>query len=217
MLKKVFGKKDKGPTPQEAIAKLRDMEEMLLKKQEFLEKKMNEQQQIARQNANTNKKLAMKALKTKKNMEKQVGVIDGSLQTIEFQRNTLENSTMNISVLEMMREASQAMNKANKGMKMEDVDKLMDDIQEQHEIAKEMGEVISNPIGFSDGIDMDDLEKELEDLQQEEVEKQIITATPVPRTLPAVPAAQVPASAKVAAKKKKVEDDLSELESWAAA
>lgn len=43
---------------------------------------------------------------------------------------------------------------------------LMDDIQDQQEVAKEISEAISNPIGYND-VDEDDLLAELEELEQE--------------------------------------------------
>lgn len=59
-LGKVFGggkKTDKGgPTTGEAIQKLRETEEMLLKKQEFLEKKIEQELAIARKNGTKNKR-----------------------------------------------------------------------------------------------------------------------------------------------------------------
>ena len=42
----------------------------------------------------------------------------------------------------------------------------MDDIQDQQEVAKEISEAISNPIGYND-VDEDDLLAELEELEQE--------------------------------------------------
>lgn len=56
---KIFGgggKGGKGPSPQEAIQKLRETEEMLTKKQEFLEKKIDQELQIAKKNGTKNKR-----------------------------------------------------------------------------------------------------------------------------------------------------------------
>jgi hypothetical protein len=54
----LFGKKktEKPPTPQEAIQKLIDVEDLLKKKSDFLEKKIEEQIEIAKSNASKNKK-----------------------------------------------------------------------------------------------------------------------------------------------------------------
>lgn len=57
-LSKVFGgkKEDKGPTTGEAIQKLRETEEMLMKKQDFLEKKIEAEIATARKNGTKNKR-----------------------------------------------------------------------------------------------------------------------------------------------------------------
>lgn len=55
---KIFGGKNKEqpPTTQEAIQKLRSTEEMLTKKSEFLEKKIDQEVATARKNASKNKR-----------------------------------------------------------------------------------------------------------------------------------------------------------------
>lgn len=56
-LGKVFGgKKEEAPTTGEAIQKLRETENMLLKKQDFLEKKIELELDTARKNGTKNKR-----------------------------------------------------------------------------------------------------------------------------------------------------------------
>lgn len=43
---------------------------------------------------------------------------------------------------------------------------LMEDIAEQQEVANEIAEAISNPVGFGNAVDDDDLLRELEELEQ---------------------------------------------------
>lgn len=67
-LGKLFGvkKEEKGPSTEDAIQKLRSTEEMLIKKQEFLEKKIEQEVAIAKKNGTTNKrgKYLFKSLNT---------------------------------------------------------------------------------------------------------------------------------------------------------
>lgn len=42
----------------------------------------------------------------------------------------------------------------------------MEDIAEQQEVANEIAEAISNPVGFGQDVDEDELLKELEELEQ---------------------------------------------------
>ena len=55
---RLFGGKkgDKAPTPQEAIQKLRETEEMLSKKSDFLEKKIEQELTTAKKNSTKNKR-----------------------------------------------------------------------------------------------------------------------------------------------------------------
>lgn len=52
----------------------------------------------AKKHGTKNKRLALHALKRKKQYEKQLGQIDGTLSTIEFQREALENASTNAEV-----------------------------------------------------------------------------------------------------------------------
>ena len=69
----LFGGKDKEncPSTNDAIQKLKDTEALLEKKQEFLEKKIDQEKEIARKNAQTSKRVALHALKKKRRYEKQ--------------------------------------------------------------------------------------------------------------------------------------------------
>jgi len=216
-LGKIFGgsKKDAAPTPQEAIQKLRETEGMLVKKQEFLEKKIDQEIVTAKKHGTKNKRLALHALKRKKQYEKQLQQIDGTLSTIEFQREALENASTNTEVLSTMGEAAKALRAAHKHMDVDQVHNLMDDIAEQQEVANEISEAISNPMGFGHDVDEDELMAELEELEQEELDKQLLDVGPTPSVkLPSVPTDKI--ATKVATKKKEDDDDLAELQAWAA-
>ena len=62
-----------------------------------------------------------------------------------------------------------------------DVDKiadLMDDIQEQQDIANEISEAISNPVGFGADVDEDELLAELDELEQVRASKCVLERRP---------------------------------------
>lgn len=59
LLAKMFGmggKEGKAPTTGDAIQKLRETEEMLIKKQDFLEKKIDQELETAKKNGTKNKR-----------------------------------------------------------------------------------------------------------------------------------------------------------------
>jgi len=217
MFGKLFKKKEESKTTAEAIQDLRQNEDMLLKKQEFLEKKIDSEIEIARKNAKTNKRLALTALKRKKRYEKQLQQIDGTLTTIEQQREALEAANINTTVLKGMDSAAKALKNAHKDMNVDNVHDMMDDIAEQQDVAKEISDAISQPTAFANEFDEDELEEELENLQLElegeenmQLEKELLDVGP--STLPEVPTTEVPKPKK---KAKQEEDDMAELAAWA--
>jgi charged multivesicular body protein 4 len=197
ILQKMFGsgKGGKGPSAQDAIQKLRETEMMLNKKSEFLEKKIEDELKLAKQYGTKNKRQALNHLKKKKRLEKQLQNIDGTLSTIEFQREALENAHTHTEVIQNMKVAAQAMKSAQQGLNVDDVHDIMDDLQEQNEIAEEIASAISQPIGFATEYDDDDLLEELEGLEEEDLERDLLgvptTVNPLPEQdveLPPVPA-----------------------------
>lgn len=58
----------------------------------------------------------MQALKKKKRLEKNLQQIDGTLTTIELQREALEGANTNTAVLESMKNAAQALKQAHKNL-----------------------------------------------------------------------------------------------------
>jgi charged multivesicular body protein 4 len=224
---KMFGgkKNDKAPTTSDAIQSLRSTEDMLIKKQEFLEKKVESEIATARKNAKTNKRVAIAAIKRKKRYEKQLQQIDGTLTTIEQQREALEGANTNTTVLQTMNSAAKAMKKAHADMDVDQVHDMMDDIAEQQDISKEIGEAISNPVAFGQEFDEDELEAELDDLaaelemeEQGDLEKELLEVGPA-KSLPEVPTSEPVAAAPAKPAKKKVEEaadsDMAELAAWA--
>lgn len=218
-LASIFGskkKKEAAPTAGEAIQKLRETEDMLTKKSDFLEKKIEQEILTAKKNGKTNKRVAINALKRKKKFEKQLQQIDGTLSTIEFQREALENASTNTEVLKNMGFAAKALKNAHQQLDVDDVHDMMDDISEQTDIANEISEAISTSLGGQQDFDEDELNAELEELEQEDLDEQMLNIGPVADTtpnLPSVPDTELPSRPKKVAAQP--DDDMAELEAWA--
>ena len=60
--------------------------------------------------------MALAALKRKKRFEQQLTQIDGTLTTLEYQREVLENAHSNAEVLKVMSDASKAFKNVNKNL-----------------------------------------------------------------------------------------------------
>lgn len=208
----MFGTKNKEniPVTEDAIQKLKNTEEMLEKKQEYLEKKITAENTTAKKYAKMNKKLALQALKRRKRLEKQLNQIDGTLSTIEFQRETLENAGTNTEVLKNMKSAADALKNVHRSLGVEDVHDIMHDIHEQTEISTEISEAICG-VGSNQDFDDDELRAELDAIEQEGLDGELVGMERQAIGLPDVP------SSAPATKKKAVQDEneLKELEAWA--
>ncbi|KAF8360616.1 hypothetical protein PRIPAC_87539 [Pristionchus pacificus] len=196
----IFGRKADDTTTQESIQKLLDMEALLMKKQAYLEGKIKEEVVTAMKNGTQNKRLALQALNRKRQHQKGLEQVDNILSNLESQRYTF-----------LMTNASKVLKAANNNVDANHVHDLMEDIAEQQEVANEIAETISRPMGLNSQIDDDDLLAELEALEQEELDKQLLDVHPIV-SLPDVPFRKMPTTTTTETKD---HDDLDALANWA--
>ncbi|KAI9276210.1 Snf7-domain-containing protein [Sporodiniella umbellata] len=175
-----FGKAKSKTTAKDAIYKLRETLDMLEKRQSFLEIKAENELKTAKLNATKNRRVALMALKRKKAYEGNIEKINGARMTIETQMMAIENANVNLETMGAMRAGAEAMKNIHGSMDIDKVDSTMDDIRDQMDIANEISEAISRPVGASDELDEDELLNELEELEQEELDaKMLETPSPV--------------------------------------
>ncbi|CAF1155228.1 unnamed protein product [Rotaria sordida] len=185
VFQRLFGRSNKEDANQissnEAIQRLSNVEEILSKKQEHFESQIEvEKGNALLYSRQGNKRAALMALKRKKKYEKALIQIDGTLTTLEIQRETLQNASSNMEILHAMRQAAGALKKANQNLDVDDVHILKEELIEQQQIADEIANVLSTqPSGISDLYNDDDLERELNELAKED--------TPEITSLPDVP------------------------------
>ncbi|KAI6175931.1 Charged multivesicular body protein 4b [Aphelenchoides bicaudatus] len=210
---KIFGrKKEIAPTTQEALQKLRETEDVLFKKQGYLEEKIKTELLTAKKHGTSNKRMALQALRRKKQCENQLQQLDGILNTLSHQKDSLENATMNAEVLGVLANSSRAL-KNTHNMDIDKVHDLLEDIAEQQEVANEIAQAISNPIGLQMEDD-DDLLAELERLEEEDLDKQLAEVKPASQAFDKLP--EVPTNALPKARNKTKEDDeMAQLQAWA--
>merc|ERR1711862_625817 len=98
---------------------------------------------------------------------------------------------------------------AHKGMDVDNVHDMMDDIAEQQDVAKEISEAIPNPVAFGQDFDEDELEAELNELEmegdmeeQQKLEAELLDVG-VADELPETPKTEPAAAAKPASVPKK--------------
>ena len=166
-MKKLFGKKKENP--QDTIAKLRESLETLDKREQFLDKKI--QQQLAdakRYNAAGNKKMAIAALKRKKMLTDQQTKIMGAREKIELQLNAIESAKMDMEIIDNLQLGTKTMKEMHKGMDVNKVDEVIDNMNDQLEVSNEIANAMAQPIG--EVYDEDELLQELEDEKTQDIE-----------------------------------------------
>ncbi|KAH7365221.1 hypothetical protein KP509_18G015000 [Ceratopteris richardii] len=217
MFKKLFKKPKNDTSTLTTLEKLHETLEMLEKKEKVLQKKISSEVEKAKEYTRLkNKKAAIQCLKKKKLYESQAEQLGNFQLRVHDQLILLEGAKATTEIVDALRNGAQVMKSMQKTVKIDDVDKTMDDINEQTEHMKSIQDALSAPIGNAADFDEDELEAELEELEDAaELEKQIpldINSTPL-AGLPSAPIARpahVPARA--ASQRVDEEDELAALQ-----
>ncbi|KAL1961240.1 hypothetical protein VTO42DRAFT_3186 [Malbranchea cinnamomea] len=201
--------------PKEAILALRQQLEMLQKREKHLENQMAEQDAIARKNVTTNKNAAKAALRRKKGYEHALEQTSAQIIQLEQQIYSIEAANINQETLNAMKNAGQAMKQIHKGLTVEKVDEILDDLREQHALSQEVVNTITNA-NIGEPIDETELEAELEGLEQEALDEKMLKTGPVPvgdqiGRLPSVANGELPSKSKAQEEEDDEEAELAKL------
>ncbi|KAG5591406.1 hypothetical protein H5410_041920 [Solanum commersonii] len=132
---------------------------------------------------------AIQCLKRKRLYEQQIEQLGNFQLRIHDQMIMLEGAKATTETVDALRTGAAAMKAMQKATNIDDVDKTMDEINEQTENMKLIQEALSTPIGSAADFDEDELEAELEELEGAELEEQLLqpatTAPNAPINLPA--------------------------------
>jgi len=116
-------------------------------------------------------------------LENELEKLQGTKFQLEMNVNTLESAKMNQETMSAMKKAAGALKHIHGDLTIDKVDKTMAEIQEQTQLAVEIQDQISNgPIGAD--LDEDELKKELEGLEQDQLNDMLKGAEPAPIHLP---------------------------------
>ncbi|KAJ3736427.1 Snf7-domain-containing protein [Lentinula guzmanii] len=181
-----FGaRRDPKQSARDAIVGLRQQLQMIEKKEEYLQKKIDEELRKAKANAVTNKAVATAALKRKKASEAELDRLAGTRLQLEMQVNTLESANLNAETMAAMKKAADALKVIHGNMTVDQVDATMNEVTQQREVAQEIADIISNPTPMAD-LDEDELLQELNDLEQEQLDERLQGAEHVPLHQPQI-------------------------------
>ncbi|CAH6723614.1 vacuolar-sorting protein Snf7p [[Candida] jaroonii] len=166
----LFGgnKQQKKELPKKAIVELREHIQMLNKKRSHLEQQITDQENLARKYVSSKQTtLAKNALKRKKGFESNLMKIENQIDSLETQLFAIEGANLNLETMKAMKQGASAMKQIHGEYDVDKVENTMDDIREQVELADEISEAISRPVG-NDYVDEDELDEELAALQEEQ-------------------------------------------------
>lgn len=181
------GRRDAKQTSRNAIVTLRQQLQMIDKKEEYLQKKIDEELKKAKTNAVANKAAATAALRRKKATEQELERLQGTRFQLEMQVNTLEAATFNAETMAAMKQAGGALKDIHNNFSIAKVDETMAEIQEQTQLANEVSEAISANNYAGVEIDEDELKAELAEIEQDELNERLMGADHVPLHQPAGP------------------------------
>jgi len=211
MFSRIFGKPKEEVSTLSTLDKLNETLEMLEKKEKVLQKKIAMEIEKAKEFSRVkNKRAAIQCLKRKKLYEVQVEQLGNFQLRIHDQMIMLEGAKATTETVDALRSGASAMKAIQKATNIDDVDKTMDEINEQTENMKQIQEALSTPIGTAADIDEDELEAELEDLEGAELEEQLIRPSTQPLPEKYQPTSVPPA--KKPAQNTEEEDELAALQ-----
>lgn len=177
-----------------------------MKRRDVLDRKIAMELERARELTKAkNKRGALMALKKKKMYEQQREQLENQILRVGEQQLMLENQRTVVETVDAMRTAAHASKRVMTEMKIEDVDKVLDSINDQTEDMRQIQDALGAPIGAAGDVDEDELMEELEELEASQLDDQLLEPAPVPVTrvpatpqhAQALPARPTPAAARV--------------------
>ncbi|KAK4755923.1 hypothetical protein SAY87_009680 [Trapa incisa] len=186
MFKRVFKKSSQHqPSAVMTIDKLNESLEMLEKKENLLVKKASAEVEKAKEYSKAKKKnAALQCLKKKKLYEKQIEQLATFQLRIHDQMIMLESAKATTDTVDALRIGASTMKAMNKATKIDDLERTMDEVNEQMEDMKQIQDALSAPIGAAADFDEDELEAELEELEDADLDEKLLQ--PI-RAAPAAP------------------------------
>ncbi|XP_046568529.1 charged multivesicular body protein 4b-like [Haliotis rubra] len=164
----MFWKRKDEISTEEAIERLRNLQELLSKKTDYLENKIDAETKTALENRGKNKRAALQALRRRKRYEKQLQQVDGTTASLEVQLEALTSASVNVEVARCLRLTSEAIQRTFGNMTADKVADLRDEVSDRMEDVEEIGNILAQPLGGEE-FDDDDLLAELEEMDQDDL------------------------------------------------
>ncbi|UJR35496.1 hypothetical protein I4U23_028250 [Adineta vaga] len=173
----IFGKKPK-PSKQPAITEqdrailqLKQQRDRLTQNRRRIESQLDREREVAKQLLkNGHKDRALLLLRKKKMLESQMDKSENILENVERMTHDLEFAQVQVNVVNSLKQGNDELKKMNAILKLEDIEKLMEDSREAIEYQNEVSNLLS---GGLSRVDEQDVEAELDELIRNEEATQI--------------------------------------------
>lgn len=176
------------------MAQLNETLETLEKKEEHLQRKIQQELAEAKKFAQTDKRKALAALQRKKGYDARIDKIRQQRNNLEAQKAVFEDMNMNKQYFNMQVMLKNEMKKQTDQMGgVDKVEEVMDDMEEQMQDAHDISEAMSRQMQVPgvEEVDDDELLAELDGLEEEDLAKQLgtvnIGATTSSEAAPSLP------------------------------
>lgn len=195
MIASLFGKAKQAPAPGDGIKSMRDTLDQLEKREKYLTKKSEAELNGIKKLQGKDRRKAIKALKRKKLIDGQISKLAAAKENIERILLAIEEASTNQLALNAFQVGTQAIKQMTQGMSIAQVDEVMEDMDDQLQTVSEISDALSRQVG--DVMDDDDLDKELDEIERENLVVVAEAPPPVGRVhdLPSVPSRPIPKAA----------------------
>lgn len=158
----LFGKKKaakpEAPSAVQVIGRLKEAQEQLSKRQEHLERQKAATRAEGSKALKAGDKVKAKHLLLRiKAFDKQIQSNYGKINNLDTQIMTLESATSDQNIFEAMRLGQEHMKKTMNEDQLDRVEDLMDDIQQQQQLADDYSNALARPINAEMEMDDDEL------------------------------------------------------------
>ncbi|KAF8156182.1 vacuolar-sorting protein SNF7, partial [Mycena galopus ATCC 62051] len=178
-----FGRHDTKKAFRDALVGLQQQIQILDKKSNQVQKKIEQELNVARANAVLDKPLATAALRRKHAHEKQLDQLRGQQTQLEVQAETLASANMNAETVAAMKKAAQVMETIHSDVSATTIDETLEQIGDQIQQAKTISELLANPLS-NDPFAEEELEAELNQLESEALTERLSHVERVPMYIP---------------------------------
>lgn len=167
----LLGKRDPKQNATQAIIGLREQLAMIDKKEEHLDRQIEEETRNAKACLSENKADPAKAaLRRRKALEASQDKLSGMRLTLEIQLDALESGLFNAQIMATLSNSQKALKQIQKDLNIDKVENVMEDLRRQVEDTEYVQQAMSMPL--TDALhDEDEIMRELKQLKAEMLEE----------------------------------------------